>query len=96
LKHLIGHPTLNARQTRWLKFMSEYDFEINHIEGKENQVVDALSKRAHGMCIADIRIFNTYLKDRILRAANSDQQYLQIKEALQQGKLQQKFKNCEL
>jgi hypothetical protein len=47
LKHLFGQPTLNARQTRWLEFLSEYDFEIKHIKGKENQVVDALSRRAH-------------------------------------------------
>jgi hypothetical protein len=34
LKHLFGQPTLNARQTRWLEFLSEYDFEIKHIKGK--------------------------------------------------------------
>ena len=34
LKHLFGHPTLNARQTRWMEFMSEYDFEIKHTKGK--------------------------------------------------------------
>jgi hypothetical protein len=44
LKHLFGQPTLNARQTRWMEFLSEYEFEIKHIKGKENQVVDALNK----------------------------------------------------
>ena len=34
LKHLFGQPTLNARKTRWLEFMSEYDFKIKHIKGK--------------------------------------------------------------
>jgi hypothetical protein len=34
LKHLFGQPTLNTRQTRWLEFLSEYDFEIKHIKGK--------------------------------------------------------------
>ena len=47
LKHLFGKPTLNARQTRWLRFMTECDLEIKHIKGKENQVVDALSRRSH-------------------------------------------------
>jgi ribonuclease HI len=56
LKHLFGQPTLNARQTRWLEFISECDFEIKHISGKENQVVDALSRRAHEMHIATINM----------------------------------------
>jgi hypothetical protein len=36
LEHLFGKRTLNIRSTRWLEFMSEYDFEIKHIKGKEN------------------------------------------------------------
>jgi hypothetical protein len=34
LKYLFEQPTLNARKTRWLEFLSEYDFEINNIKGK--------------------------------------------------------------
>jgi hypothetical protein len=34
LKHLFGQPTLNVRKTRWLEFLSEYEFEIKHIKGK--------------------------------------------------------------
>jgi hypothetical protein len=26
LEHLFGQPTLNSRQTRWMEFLSEYDF----------------------------------------------------------------------
>jgi hypothetical protein len=54
MKHLFGQPTLNAKQTRWLEFLSEYDFEIKHIKGKENQVVDALSRRDHEVHVATI------------------------------------------
>ena len=35
LKYLLDQPNLNARQARWLAFLSEYDFEIQHIKGKE-------------------------------------------------------------
>jgi Mg2+ and Co2+ transporter CorA len=91
LKHLFGQPTLNARKTRWLEFLSEYDFEIKHIKGKENQVVDALNRRAHEVHISAINMYMTYLKDKILEATNSDQHYLQIKENLQQENLQQKI-----
>jgi HD-like signal output (HDOD) protein len=82
LKHSFGQPILNARQTRWLKFLSEYDFEIKHIKGKENQVVDALDRRVHEVRISAISMFNTDLKDKILEAANLHQQYLKIKETL--------------
>ena len=46
LKYLLDQPNLNARKTRWLAFLSEYDFEIQHIKGKENKVADALSRNA--------------------------------------------------
>jgi hypothetical protein len=41
--------------------------------------------------ILAIIMFNTNLKDKILEVANSYQQYIKIKETLQQGNLQQKF-----
>jgi hypothetical protein len=28
LKYLLGQPNLNARQFRWLEFLSEYEFDI--------------------------------------------------------------------
>ena len=49
LKYLFEKKKLNARKTRWLEFMCEFDFDIKHIQGKENKVVDALSRRVHAM-----------------------------------------------
>jgi hypothetical protein len=46
--------------------------------------------------VATINMYMIDLKDRIIEATNSDQQYLQIKQTLQQGSLQQKNKNYEL
>ena len=43
LKYLFDQKNLNAIQARWLSFLSEYDFEIKHIKGKQNKVADALS-----------------------------------------------------
>jgi hypothetical protein len=48
-----------------------------------NQAVDALSRRVHEMHIAAISMYNTDMKDTIIAVANSDQQYLKIKETLQ-------------
>jgi hypothetical protein len=71
LKHLFGQPTLNARQTRWLEFLSEYDFEIKHIEVKKNQVVDALNRRAHEVHIATIIMYRSDMKDKIIATTKS-------------------------
>jgi hypothetical protein len=57
LKYLFDHPTLNARKSRWLEFLSEYDFDIKHIKGKENKFVDALSRRVHEMHATSISIY---------------------------------------
>jgi hypothetical protein len=45
LKNLFTQRDLNARQRRWSEFMSEYDFGISYIKGKENVVADALRRR---------------------------------------------------
>ena len=62
LKYLFDQPTLNARQARWLEFLYEFDFEINHIKGKENEVVDALVKKVQEMHVESISIFQTDLR----------------------------------
>jgi hypothetical protein len=72
LKYLFDQPTLNARQSRWLDFLCEYDFDINHIKAKENKVVDALSRRLHELQATSISIYRTNIKNRILEATNDD------------------------
>ena len=44
-------------------FLSEYDFEIQHIKGKENKVVDALSRNAKINFIVAINNCKTNLKE---------------------------------
>jgi len=36
LKHVFEQSTLNAKQTRWIEFMTKYDFEIKQNKDKEN------------------------------------------------------------
>jgi hypothetical protein len=96
LKYLFEQPTLNARKTRWLEFLSEYDFDIKHIKGKENKVVDALSRRVHLMHATVVSMHQSDLKRRILDVVVTDQHYLQVKENLQQGDVQQKIKEYEI
>jgi hypothetical protein len=73
LKYPFEHPTLNARQTRWLEFLSEYDFDIKHIKGKENKVVDELSIRVHIMHATTVSMHQSDLKRRILDVGVIDQ-----------------------
>ena len=47
LKYLFDQQNLNERQARQFPFLREYDFEIKHIKGKENKVVDTLSCHAN-------------------------------------------------
>jgi hypothetical protein len=76
LKYPFEQPTLNVRQTRWLEFLSEYDFDIKHIKEKENKVVDALSRRVHTMQAIVFSMHQSYLKRRILDGLVIDQYYL--------------------
>ena len=61
----MDQPSLNARQARWLAFLSEYDFEIQDIKGKENKVVDALSRNAKLNFKAAINTYTTELKEQL-------------------------------
>ena len=45
LQYLFTQPDLNARQRRWMEFLCEYEFKIKYLQGKENVVADALSRR---------------------------------------------------
>ena len=58
LKYLFDQPTLNARQARWMEFLCEFDFEIKHINGKENKVADALNRKVQEMHVASLSIAN--------------------------------------
>ena len=77
LKYLLDQPSLNARQARWLDFLSEYDFEIQHIKGKENKVVDALSRYVRLNFMAAISTYKTDLEDH-LEGVKLDENYRKI------------------
>ena len=64
---MLDKPNLNARQDRWLAFLSEYDFEIQHIKGKENKVVDALSRNARLNFVTTISTYVSDLDEQLRR-----------------------------
>jgi hypothetical protein len=64
-------------------FLSDYEFYIKHIKGKENKFVNALDRRVHHMHATTISMHQTGLKRRILDGVVTYQHYLHVKERLQ-------------
>ena len=80
LKYLFDQQNLNARKARWLAFLSEYDFKIKHIKGKENRVVHALNKKVYELHISSCEYD---LKTRIKYALVMDEDYAKNYELVQ-------------
>ena len=78
LKYMLDQPNLKERKTRWLDFLSEYDFEIQHIMGKENKVEDALSRNTRLNFVAAISTYKTNLDDQLEEEVKLDKNYQKL------------------
>ena len=78
LKYLLDQRSLNERQARWLNFLSKYDFEIQHIKGKENKVVDALSRNAKLNFVVAISTYKTDLEEQLEEGVRLDENYQKL------------------
>ena len=56
----------------------EYDFEIQHIKGKENKVVDALSRNEKLNFTAAINTYKTDLEEQLEEAIRLDENYQKL------------------
>ena len=75
LKYFFTQTELNARQSRWLSFLSEFDMDIKHVKGKENKIVDALSRNSWKN-ISNIRSSASLdLEELIKKVADQDPNY---------------------
>ena len=72
LRYLFDQPKLNTRKARWMALLSEFDFEIKHIKGKENKVADALSRSMRTIQLAVVSTCETYVKNRVKEAQDTD------------------------
>jgi len=45
LRYLFDQPDLNSMKSWWLTMISEFEFKIRYIKGKEKRVAYALSRR---------------------------------------------------
>ena len=80
LKYLFDQQHMNARQARWLAFLSEYDFEIKHIKRKENKVADALSRNVVTSFVASISSYKTELDDKMEEEIKLNTEYQNLRE----------------
>ena len=80
LKYLFDQHNLNARRgpDRWLSFLSEYDFEIKHIKGKEKKVANALSHHANLLYASSN--YESGLENKISEVEKFDKEYKKLKE----------------
>ena len=65
---MFDQTNLNVRKARWLAFLSEFHFELKHIKGKENNVVDALSRQTHMIYEVTFSQIDADLDERIRSA----------------------------
>lgn len=47
---------LNERQQKWVNKVQAYDFEMEYVKGKNNVIVDALSRRSTTLSLMSISI----------------------------------------
>jgi hypothetical protein len=65
LRHLFDQPKLNSRQARWMALLSEFDFKIKHIKGKENRVGNALSRSVKMIHLEAVSTCETNVRERV-------------------------------
>ena len=77
---MFDQKTLNAHQARWIAFLSEYDFEIRHVKGKENIVENALRQQQNEMHSVLVSEYESEFKNLLKTMSNSDDQYKKMTE----------------
>ena len=63
-----------------MEFLGEYDFDVHYIKGKENMVMDALSRWCHELATM---VTSTNLKERIMRHLQKDEFYVEFCQIVQ-------------
>eukprot|EP00253_Pinus_taeda_P002305 PITA_02305 len=85
LTNYFSQPTLNARQARWVDFLSGFDFNIKHLQGKENRVADALRRKIQNLYEISISEWKSPFLEIIKEIADQDTEYQQLKLQIQQS-----------
>lgn len=88
LKYFFTQKKLSPMQMRWVNFLSMFHFTVESMKGKDNLVVDALSRRLEVGAII-IRYHTNFTVMRDLYAIDTD--FSQVWHCLQQGNIRTAF-----
>jgi hypothetical protein len=96
LRYLFDQPKLNIRQVRWMVLLSEFDFEIKDIKGKDNRVVDALSRSMKFIHLAVVSAIESDIKERVKNAQETDSFFKSVTSYLKQDPTRLKYEDYHM
>jgi hypothetical protein len=96
LRYLFDQPKLNVKQAIWMALLSEFDFEIKHIKGNENRVVDSLSRSMKVIHLAVVRTYETDIKERVKSVQETYAFFNTVKSYLEQEPIGMKYEGYQL
>ena len=96
MKYLFDQLDLNARQARWLAFLSNYHFELKHIKGKQNKFLDALIRQNHRIYKVNLSQANADLHENIRTGNRVDPFYVEILKNVKEYSLFQQKKEYKV
>jgi hypothetical protein len=96
LRYLFDQTKLNARQSRWMTLLSEFDFKIKHIKEKENRVADTLSRSMKVIHLEAISTYALDIKERAKSAHAIDEIFKTVKSYLDQEPIGLKYEGYQL
>jgi hypothetical protein len=67
-----------------MALLSEFDFEIKHVKGKENKVADALSRSMKTIHLAAVSTYETNVKERVRNAQETNTFFQTVTSYLEQ------------
>jgi hypothetical protein len=96
LRYMFDQPKLNARQSRWMDLLGEFYFEIKHIKGKENRVVDSLSRNMKVIHMAYVSTYESEVKERVKSAQETDAFFKTMKSYVEKEPTGLKYQGYQL
>jgi hypothetical protein len=79
-----------------MALLSEFEFDINHIKGKETKVVDALSRSMKVIHLASISVCESNIKERFKGAQEEYEFFKNVKSDLEKEPTGLKYEGYQL
>jgi hypothetical protein len=79
-----------------MALLSEFDFEIKHVKGKENKVADALSRSMKTIHLAAVSTWETNVKERVRNANETNTFFQTVTSYLEQEPTRIKYEGYQM